>query len=147
MLTLTQATQAHAPHIHHIMTQSFGYEVWELPTIALSLQAGATCTIAQYNTTAVGYILSRTVLDECEIQSLAVHPNHRHHGIARTLIENTETTLIQNGGKHIFLETATDNTPAQTLYQSMGYGVTGTRPNYYHRPDGVFDAVLMGKHF
>lgn len=145
-LTVDQATQADALLVHDLMGQCFGYEPWTYPTVQMALRAGAECYLAQLRGQMVGYILCRSVLPESEIQSLGVVPDFQGQGIARHLMMLYEDIFIKQGGQHLFLEVAIDNTPAQTLYRDFGYEVTGIRHLYYQRPDGVFDAVLMRKH-
>ena len=52
-----------------------------------------------------------------------------------------EKTLKNQAVKKLFLEVASNNIPAQKLYESMGFKTVGLRPKYY---DGV-DAILMSK--
>ena len=146
-LTLHQASVADAHFVHDIMTQSFGYEPWTYPTVQMALNVGAECYLASLNQQVVGYILCRSVLNESEIQSLGVLPDFQGQGVARYLMTSYEKTFQKQGGHHLFLEVAIDNVPAQNLYRDFGYKVTGMRHNYYQRPDGLFDAVLMSKHF
>lgn len=88
------------------------------------------------------FLLTRTVLDETEILTLATHPDQQRHGHARALLEQLHA---QRRGR-VFLEVAADNLPAQRLYQSLGYTAAGQRKNYYRCPDGTrLDARIMAK--
>ena len=135
----------HAPIVHDIMTNAFCYEPWTLSTIETSLSLGVDGYIATLNNIPVGYIICRSILGECEILSIGVSPNMQQQGIAQTLLETYENAFIEQSGISLFLEVAIDNAPAQNLYKKNGFDVTGKRPNYYHRPDGIFDAILMTK--
>ena len=88
-----------------------------------------------------GFIVYRIAVDEAEIITIGVNPEMRRQGIASAMIGIIEKTLLNQGIKKIFLEVATTNTPAQKLYENMGFKVVGLRPKYY---DGV-DAILMSK--
>lgn len=88
-----------------------------------------------------GFIVYRATLDEAEIITVGVHPDARRTGIGIALLGVMETDLKKQGVKHIFLEVAADNMPAQKMYEQCGYVVVGHRPKYY---DGI-DAIMMRK--
>lgn len=76
--------------------------------------------------------------DEAEVRTIGVHPDHRGRGLGRTLL----TDLLEAAGDvRVMLEVRTDNTPARTLYESVGFQTLGIRRNYY-RPSGA-DAFVM----
>lgn len=88
-----------------------------------------------------GFIVYRATLDEAEIITVGVHPDARRTGIGIALLGVMEADLKKQGVKHIFLEVAADNMPAQKMYEQCGYVVVGRRPKYY---DGI-DAIMMRK--
>ena len=88
-----------------------------------------------------GFIVYRIAVDEAEIITIGVNPDFRRNGIASAMIGIIEKTLKNQGVKKLFLEVASNNIPAQKLYESMGFKTVGLRPKYY---DGV-DAILMSK--
>ena len=88
----------------------------------------------------VGQIGVRNVLDELHITNVAVHPEHRRRGHARALIQAILSAYPAADLVH--LEVRPTNTPAITLYRSLGFCVTGRRPLYY----GDEDALLMTLH-
>jgi len=88
-----------------------------------------------------GFIVYRTVADEAEIITIGVDPETRRNGIASAMIRIIEKDVKNQGVKKIFLEVASNNIPAQKLYENSGYTKVGLRPKYY---DGV-DAILMAK--
>jgi ribosomal-protein-alanine N-acetyltransferase len=88
-----------------------------------------------------GFIIYRATLDEAEIITVGVHPDARRTGIGIALLGVMEADLKKQGVKHIFLEVAADNMPAQKMYEQCGYVVVGRRPKYY---DGI-DAIMMRK--
>ena len=59
----------------------------------------------------------------------------------RTLIIDCIRTLLTQGIKHLSLEVAANNDPAQTLYRRFGFAPVGVRPNYY--PVTGQDALVM----
>ena len=88
-----------------------------------------------------GFIVWRTVADECEIITIGVHPDARGAGIAMAMLTLIEGESRKAGAKKIFLEVSTQNASAIALYKKCGFVETGRRPEYY---DGV-DAILMEK--
>lgn len=88
-----------------------------------------------------GFIVYRATLDEAEIITVGVHPDARRTGIGIALLGVMEADLKKQGVKHIFLEVAADNMPAQKMYEQCGYVIVGRRPKYY---DGI-DAIMMRK--
>ncbi len=88
-----------------------------------------------------GFIVYRIAVDEAEIITIGVNPDFRHQGIASAMVGIIEKTLKNQGVKKIFLEVASNNTPARKLYENSGFIQVGLRPKYY---DGM-DAILMSK--
>lgn len=93
-----------------------------------------------------GFALGRVVVDECELLTLAVHPDAQRQGIGRLILTAFETESVTRGAARAFLEVAADNFAALALYQAHGYTICGTRPAYYARRDrDSVAATLMEK--
>lgn len=90
----------------------------------------------------VGYIATIVLLDEAEINLVAVNLEYRRKGIATKLLLETEKELKKLGVKKVFLEVRRSNIKAQALYEKGNFKYVGVRPNYYN---GVEDALLMSK--
>ena len=88
-----------------------------------------------------GFIVYRIAVDEAEIITIGVNPEMRRQGIASAMIGIIEKKLKTQGVKKLFLEVASNNIPAQKLYENCGFKTVGLRPKYY---DGI-DAILMAK--
>ena len=91
-----------------------------------------------------GYIGFLIVDDEAHITTIAVAPSHQRAGVASTLIIDGVGTLLAAGVKHLSLEVAADNEPAQALYRRFGFAAVGVRKNYY--PVTGQDAIVMWAH-
>lgn len=94
-----------------------------------------------------GFALTRLIVDEAELLTLAVDPVHRRQGIADTLMTRWLNSLTGQAAT-AFLEVAADNTAARALYTRHDFSVISTRRAYYHRagaPDA--DAVIMQRRF
>lgn len=85
----------------------------------------------------LGQIGVKTILDELHITTLAVRPEHRRSGTARTLFEAVLKEFPDARG--VYLEVRPSNEAARAFYGSLGFRETGRRPRYY----GDEDAVLM----
>lgn len=89
----------------------------------------------------IGYIGIWTLLDECQINKIAVMPEKRKIGIGKTILNHVIELTRDMGVKSWYLEVRESNTAAQALYRSAGFSSVGTRKNYYINP--VEDAVIM----
>lgn len=93
-----------------------------------------------------GLILLQRTPPDAEILTLAVHPDHRRQGLARTLLTGARTLLGPYGVDRLLLDVAADNTGAISFYESMGFLADGRRMNYYPRQGGKrADAILMSR--
>jgi ribosomal-protein-alanine N-acetyltransferase len=88
-----------------------------------------------------GYIGFMIVDDEAHITSIATAPIYQRAGVATSLIIDGITQLLTLGVKHLSLEVAVGNEPAQALYRRFGFAPVGVRKNYY-RATGE-DALVM----
>ena len=88
-----------------------------------------------------GFALIRTVANEAELLTLAVHPHGQRRGSADKIMQNWMTSTQADTA---FLEVAADNHAALALYAKHGFVPCGRRKGYYSRTDGPpVDAVLM----
>ncbi len=55
------------------------------------------------------------------ISNLAVHPDHRRRGVARSLLLEGVESARARGARRISLEVRAQNTPARKLYQELGF--------------------------
>ena len=89
-----------------------------------------------------GYIAGNVITDYVHILNLAVAPEFRKRGLARSFMARTEQEAVKRGIGAITLEVREKNESALNLYRKMGYEPRGRRPKYY---EGVDDAILMWK--
>lgn len=93
-----------------------------------------------------GFAMIRTIADEAELLTLAVHPDHRRKGHGKAILLQAMARASKRGAEQMFLEVAADNLPAIHLYEHVGFAHTGQRPQYYRKPDGTrVDARLMAR--
>lgn len=89
----------------------------------------------------VGYAGMWLIIDEGHITNIAVHPDHRRTGVAKSLIASLAEAGCSQGIKRYTLEVRVSNTPAQTLYRRIGFKPSGIRKGYYL--DNHEDALIM----
>ncbi|MGD9293795.1 MAG: N-acetyltransferase [Roseobacter sp.] len=88
-----------------------------------------------------GFALVRTLANEAELLTLAVHPQGQRSGQADSIMQ---TWMTSTQADTAFLEVAADNHAALALYVKHGFVPFGRRKGYYSRTDGPpVDAVLM----
>jgi len=85
-------------------------------------------------------VARRTAPDETELLNLAVHPEFRRRGIARSLL----TTLTSSHPGACWLEVRESNTAARQFYKSFGFKEIQTRANYY--ADSGESGIVMKFH-
>ena len=96
---------------------------------------------AKAGSSLIGFIVSRLVLDEAEILSIAVTSTRRGRGLARQLLDINLRRLVGLGARSVFLEVDEGNVPALRLYRRAGFREVGRRAAYY--PAGRGSAALI----
>jgi [ribosomal protein S18]-alanine N-acetyltransferase len=89
-----------------------------------------------------GFVVSRIVLDEAEILSVALARSARGQGHARPLLTRHLQRLAHAGVARVHLEVEEGNNPALALYRKLGFEQCGVRQGYYARPDGTRASAL-----
>ena len=107
----------------------------------LALRKGRLYRAAWDGDEMAGYIGFFIVDEEAHMTTIATAPAYQRSGVAITMIVDALRTLRSNGVKHISLEVAANNKPAQSLYRRFGFAPIGVRKNYY--PVTGQDALVM----
>jgi ribosomal-protein-alanine N-acetyltransferase len=89
-----------------------------------------------------GFVLSRVVLDEAEILTVALGPEARGRGHARPLLTRHLDNLSRRGVRRVHLEVEEGNAPALAVYRRLGFAEVGRRTGYYLKSDGTRVAAL-----
>lgn len=71
-------------------------------------------------------LMSSPVVGRYLIANVAVHPDFRRRGIARSLMDATVQAVTQKRGRAILLQVRNDNQEAINLYESLGFAIVGT---------------------
>lgn len=94
-----------------------------------------------------GFAISRVVLDEAELLTIALDREVRGRGFSEALLERHGQRVRQAGATSHFLEVADANAPALALYRKLGFTEIGRRKGYYPGGKGADvqrqDAITM----
>jgi ribosomal-protein-alanine N-acetyltransferase len=107
----------------------------------LALRHGRLYRAAWDGESLAGYIGFMMVDDEAHVTTIATSPKYQRSGVATALMLDGIRTLLGTGIKHLSLEVAAHNEPAQALYRVFGFAPVGVRKNYY--PVTGEDALIM----
>jgi ribosomal-protein-alanine N-acetyltransferase len=88
-----------------------------------------------------GYVLFWLLPGSIDVHNLAIAPEFRRLGIARTLMRQVVAAAGAQSAPRVTLEVRLSNEPAKKLYASMGFVQTGLRKGYYS--DDGEDAFTM----
>ena len=88
-----------------------------------------------------GYGWMWLILDEAQINNIAVKPNLRENGVGKTLMLHLISRAVLSGCRRMFLEVRPSNLVARHLYETLGFVESGYRKRYYI--DSGEDAVIM----
>ena len=137
-------TTTDLPDVMHIMSRAFDPrfgEAWNEAQCLAMIAASGCRLVTAHTTEAVGFALSRTVVDTCELMLLAVVPEARQCGTGRLLLDDIVAAARSAGAASVFLEMRQGN-PAERLYSRYGFKQVGKRNNYYRGASGeVLDAL------
>lgn len=139
-------TAAHLPAVAALEKACFPADPWseglfrdalDNPNTAILLAEGEDGAV-------LGYAVLSTVLDEGNLDNIAVARPARRNGVADALL----SALTGFGREHLaclMLEVRASNAPAIALYEKHGFTAAGRRKNYYDAP--CEDAILMTLEF
>ena len=142
------ATPADVEAIMAIEAPVFGHEAWSSDAMARDVgDPNCVYFVAEAAETDITTVIAYAGLlcppgsGEADVQTIAVNPEYRSHGLGRQLMLLLLEQAAERRAKNIFLEVRADNERAIALYESLGFAEIGIRPGYY-QPEGV-DAVMM----
>lgn len=120
-------------------------EPWSAAAIMDSFRSGTVFFVAVKNGIVLGYVGVKPVLDEAYITNVAVFPEHRNSGVAKSLMKRLDQLASERQLSFISLEVRESNTPAISLYDGFGYKNEGVRKNFYRSP--LENAIIMTKRY
>ena len=123
--------------ILRIENASFGIDAWEAALFREYLKdCGELFIVAKVSGRIAGYSIACNGSRGAELDSIAVHPLHRGHGVARGLMKATLSALRRRGARVCFLTVRCANREAIALYARSGFRRVRRMPGYYADEDG-----------
>lgn len=106
-------------------------------------RSDAVYVVARDGDKVLGYCGAYVILNEADINQVAVEPLHRKKGVGGKMLAALLEKLRKAGADAVALEVRKSNEAAIALYESMGFVTEGIRKNFYEKP--VEDALIMWK--
>ncbi|MCI0662650.1 MAG: GNAT family N-acetyltransferase [Acidobacteria bacterium] len=91
----------------------------------------------------IGAFSGTVVVDDLQIDNLAVSARRRRKGIGQSLLRSALSLAKRLGARTATLEVRSSNLPARSLYEKEGFVVDGFRSRYYAAPSD--DALLLSR--
>ena len=91
----------------------------------------------------IGYLIISRYVDAWHVMNIAVAPEYRRRGIARSLMERLFEVTARDARRGYTLEVRVSNEAAIRLYEELGFKTRGIRRGYY--TDNREDALIMWK--
>lgn len=141
-LRIVPMTEVHLPQVAALEKICFPADPWSEALFREALEnPRVSVLVAQGGDGAIlGYAVLSVVLDEGNLDNIAVAPEARRQGVADALL-NVLTGFGQAHLAVLMLEVRSSNSPAIALYEKHGFAAVGRRKNYYDAPRE--DAILM----
>ena len=138
--------EEHLPLIAALEKLCFPADPWSEDTFRAALENPNVAVLLAEGTDGamLGYAVLSVVLDEGNLDNIAVAPDFRRQGVANALL-GTITGFGRGRLSALMLEVRASNAPAIALYEKHGFISVGRRKNYYNAPNE--DAILMTLEF
>ena len=135
-------TEAHLPKIAALEKICFPADPWSEELFQAALDnPGTSILLAEGEDGSIlGYTVLSVILDEGNLDNIAVAPEARRRGVADALL-SVLTSFGRDNLAVLMLEVRATNLPAVALNEKHGFAAVGRRKNYYEAPKE--DAVLM----
>jgi ribosomal-protein-alanine N-acetyltransferase len=137
--TPAQAQAFSALHASAFSASARGWSAAEILDLA---KAPGVLLLAEHGSPPRGFALFRQILDEAELLTLCVAPDHWNKGVASALMASGLDFLRANECQSVFLEVAETNVMARRLYARYGFKAVARREDYY-AADGHGAAIVL----
>jgi [ribosomal protein S18]-alanine N-acetyltransferase len=138
-----EAADASACAAIHASCFAHSWPSTEIEAMATSVNSIAHAAVEERSGEILGFIISRKILDEGEVLTVAVNKEHRKQGVAAGLLEVHLSALMMARVRQLFLEVDETNAPARALYAKFGFVEKGRREGYYRMADGTRASALI----
>ena len=145
-MEIVKMNEAHVASVAAIEKECFGMDAWSEKSVASELTNQLSLWLVAVDGDRVaGYVGSQTVCDETDMMNVAVTADFRRRGIGEKLVNALVEELKAMDSHCLTLEVRASNTPAQAMYEKLGFVEIGRRPRYYQNPKE--DALILRKDF
>ena len=145
-MEIIRMNESHVASVAAIEKECFGRDAWSERSVAGELtNALALWLVAVEGEAVAGYVGSQTVCNETDMMNVAVTADFRRQGIGEQLVTALVEELKAMDSRCLTLEVRASNTPAQAMYEKLGFTEIGRRPRYYQNPKE--DALILRKDF
>ena len=145
-MEIVKMNESHVASVAAIEKECFGRDAWSEKSVAGELtNALALWLVAVEGENVAGYVGSQTVCNETDMMNVAVTADFRRRGIGEQLVTALVEELKAIDSHCLTLEVRASNTPAQAMYEKLGFAEIGRRPRYYQNPKE--DALILRKDF
>ena len=108
--------------------------------LAKGLASGYQFLFAELDSSVAGYACYGPIactLGSFDLYWIAVDPSWQGRGLGQILLRETEKQILQQGGRHIYIETSgrPQYTPTRSFYERCGYEVVAVLPEFYDHED------------
>ena len=145
-MEIVKMNESHVASVAAIEKECFGRDAWSEKSVSGELtNALALWLVAVEDGQVAGYVGSQTVCNETDMMNVAVTADFRRRGIGEQLVIALVEELKALESHSLTLEVRASNTPAQAMYEKLGFTEVGRRPRYYQNPKE--DALILRKEF
>lgn len=157
-VVIRKARLRDADRIHEVLKQAFkglegrGYStqaieaaIVDVKEIRERMRLGGHVLVAEVDNEIIGTVTGFEEHRSMRVCSLAVHPTHQNHGVARQLMKRLETIARKKGCYKLFLQTAWAMKEAIRLYESLGYVKEGYLRRHFYGEDFLFFSKFIKK--
>ena len=133
------------PAVAEIERKNFS-EPWSEKSFSEELENELSiCYVEKFLDKPVGYVCAQIIHPEAFLCTIACDDSLRRRGIGERLVSYLSDYCEYKRCETLSLEVRVSNTPAQKLYEKMGFINLGKRKNFYSKP--AEDAYIMTKYF
>ncbi len=131
--------------IETLEREVFSDNPYSRETIELFWKEGAGVIVAVDGEDYSGYLLYKSVLDEMNLERMAVVKEKRRRGVALSMIAKLVEIARSGGYRRIILQVRRSNIPAISLYRKAGFRSSRIRRRYFGEEDGVEMVMNLGE--
>lgn len=140
-IIIRQMEERDIESVHAIEVQNFSAPWTKKDFLESISQTMGLYLVAEQDTKIVGYCGLWGVIDEGQINNVAVSKEHQGRGIGKRLVAMLIKKGRESGLKAFTLEVRVSNEAAIHVYKALGFEEVGVRKNFYIAPKE--DALIM----